>query len=322
MNTISAVSTLLKPLETNSSLGLFLKDTCGCAISRLALARSKDEKKEIILSETSESATFYFAAPLLSKVFKEGFSKIEKNPELIKSAQILSTFSFVLPLIYSIPKIRNYITEKSTGKKDFIAVIGLKNENKHQENKNDDNIFKKTIKTMLSLFSMSSLLLLSCKNKKIYNKFEPLIRKFNKLLEFNKNSDLKLAHYAGLIYPISISGYLNSARDKYEKQENIRRFSVSVPLLLAGDKIIEKPIYKYFDKKFSTSNLKDNKILSYDEILKLPDNIKKQALKSKNFAFGLNFLISTIFVGLGVSLLNRIQTKKSYNKDNNLNKAE
>ena len=316
---ISAITAnILKPLETSSSFGLFVRDLGGCLSSRLLLARSKDERKEIILSETSESATFYFIAPLLSKMFSGFFSKLEKNPELVKSAQILSTFSFVLPFIYSIPKIRNYITEKLTGKNDFASVIGLKNENQKKENINSTDVFKNIGRIALSLFSTSLLLLLSCKNKKIFNKLEPLIKKFNKSLEFNKNGDLKLAHYASLIYPISILGYLNSSRDKYEKMENIRRFSVSVPLLLAGDKVIEKPIYKYFDKKFKTSNLKNNKILSYDEILKLPDNIKKQALKSKNFAFGLNFLTSTILVGLGVSLLNRIQTKKSYNKDNNL----
>ncbi len=321
---INAVTSVLKPLETSSSLGLFARDTGGCLLSRLSLSRSKQERKEISLSEISESLIFYFSAPLLAKLSGKIMPYLTKNPELIKTGQILSTFGIILPLVYAIAPLRNLMTLSQTGQDEFVSVIGLKEDKKEAKSQDAKAKAKDLIKNM-GLISLAALLsvpaLISvCKNEKIYNSIKPIIEKFNKNLGFNKEGDLKLMHYAALIYPASILGYFKASRDKYEKWENARRFSVTVPLLFLGDKVIEKPIHKFFDKKFNTSVMDKNGIKSYDEILKMPNNVKNQFFKTKNWAFGLNFLVSTILVAGGVALLNRIQTKKNYEKENNLNK--
>ncbi len=322
---IEAVASILKPLETSSSIGLFARDTGGCLLSRLSLSRTNQERKEVSFAEISESAIFYFLAPFLAKLSGNIFSKITKNPELSKTSQILSTFAIVLPFVYSIAPLRNLTTLNKTGQDEFVSVVGLKKEDKKEDkskeakNKAKDLIEKMSIISSAGLLTMAGLLL-SCKNEKIYNLLKPVMEKFNKSFGFNENNSLKLMHYAALIYPASILGYFKASRDKYEKMENTRRFSVTVPLLFLGDKVIEKPIYKFFDKKFNTSVMDNGSIKSYNEILKMPDSIKNQFLKTKNWAFGLNFLVSTILVAGGVALLNRIQTKKNYEKENNLNK--
>ncbi len=319
MNILPITTKILKPLETSSSLGLFARDTGGCLISRLLMSRTKQERKEVSFLEISESLIFYFLAPIISKIFSGLYSKIS-NQKIAKTAQIVSVFGLLLPLVYSIAPLRNLITLKTTGQNEFLSVVGLaKNKEKTDVNKTKEkniNLIKKSaVVSALSLLT-SSALLLSSKSNKLNKKINPFLDKFNKI--FNLDNGLNLLHYGALIYPASILGYLQASRDKYEKMENIRRFSVSVPLLLFGDKLIEKPIYKGFDKLFKTSVFENNKIKSYDEILKIKDN--KQLLKSKNFGFALNFLTSTVFVALGVGLLNRIETKKNYEKENNLNK--
>ena len=345
---------LLKPLETSSSIGMFVRDTAGCLIARLGLARSREEAKEITFAETTESAIFYFSAPALAKgsakiiskalkLNKDEFSKplneLEnlksitsdnlKNIKLGKFAQIASTFSIILPFVFGIAPVRNLLTLADSGKNKFTNLIWLdkqtKSKNKNNENKNEALIkAKKLTKKLITAggicLGLTGAVLGVSKNDKIYQKIEPSLTKFIKSLEFTKTGDLQTAHYAALIYPVSILGYFISCRDKYEVFENARRFSVTVPLLFLGEKIFQNPIYKFFDKKFKT-NVMDSKgkIKSYDDILKLSKETQKQMLKSKNYSYGITFLINTIAIAGAVALLNRIQTKKMYNKENNLN---
>ena len=316
---INIATNILKPLETSSAMGLFARDTGGCLLSRLSLSRTAQERKEVGIAEVSESAIFYFLAPALVKLFSKIYPKITK-PEVAKTSQLLSAFGLILPAVYAIAPLKNIATLASSGHDEFTSVVGLKNtDNKpktEEAKEKTKNIIINSAKIALFSLLASLSLILSCKNETIYNKAQPILSKINKI--FDANNGLKLIHYASLIYPVSILGYINSSRDKYEKMENVRRFSVSVPLLLFGDKFIEKPLHKFFDKKFNTSVFENNKIKSYDEILKMKNN--KQFLKSKNCAFGLNFLTSTVFVAAGVALLNRIQTKRHFNKDNKENR--
>ncbi len=320
----------IKLLEASTSCAMFLKDTGGCLVPKLALSRSKDETREIIFQETSESAIFYFSAPILAKTMSKFFSNAKgiKAQKLAKFSKIASVFGIILPMIYSIAPIRNYLTYKKTNKDKFSSVIALNNykhsENPNEENKeNKENKIKNLIKKLglISLTTLSSTFLLNLlsKNKTFYKAIEPVLDKTIKHFDFTKTNDLTTKHYAALIYPVSILSYLNSSRDKYEKNENIRRFSITVPLMLFGDKIIEKPIYKTCDKLFNTNLIKNNKIMTYDEISKLTKNksmsLKSKTLKSKNIAMLSTFLINTVLIAGAVSLLNRIKTKQDYQKD-------
>jgi len=336
---------VLKTLETSSSIGMFVRDTGGCLISRLGLSRSKDESREIAIAELSESALFYFSAPILAKASANLFSKkynIEKdlftsnikdlknvdkntlkNIKLGKFGQILSVFSIILPAVFLIAPIRNNVTLDETGKKKFVSVVGLENNENKDKNKKQEKIgLNKSLNLIkkLSLISAASLALTAgflgiSKNKDIYEKIEPFIDKIIKHFDFTKTGGLELLHYGALIYPVSIASYFWASRDKYEKMENIRRFSITVPLLFFGEKLIQNPIYKYFDKKFNTNIFDGKNIKTYKEIFKLPDIQKNSAIKAKNWAYGLTFFINTMAIAAAVALLNRIQTKKKYKKD-------
>lgn len=331
---------ILKTLETSSSIGMFARDTGGCLVARLGLSRSKDESREISFAELSESALFYFSAPSLAKGTSNLFAKaynIDKDqfkssvkylknidPKQLmkikagKFGQILTTFGVILPVIYAIAHVRNLLTYSETGKNKFTSVVGLENTDKTKKREEArsklSNLAKKlglisagTITAGLGLTGLA-------KNPKAGKILEPIFDKTIKYFEFTPKGDLELAHYGALIYPASIAGYFNASRDKYEKMENARRFSITVPLLFFGEKLIQNPIHKTFDKIFKTNVMENGQIKSYKEILKMPDN--KKLIKSKNWAYGLTFVINTMAIAAAVALLNRFETKRQFQKNN------
>ncbi len=340
MNGIAISTKILKGMETSSSVGMFVRDTGGCLIPKLAISRSKEETKEIAFTETAESALFYFSAPaavkLTNNYFKnkyqtgsrlmsmpiENINSISqeklKNIKLAKFGKIASVFSIVLPLVYAIAPVRNYMTLNKSGKKEFTEVVGLKEKIK-EEKKGEDkakSLIKKLILAALGGLTLTSGILTAAKNDNFYKKIEPALTSIVKHFDFTKTNDLKLSHYGAFIYPVSIASYFYASRDKYERKENARRFSVTVPLLFFGERLIEKPIYKGFDKLFNTQVMQNGIVKSYDEILKLPEKLQKQYLKSKNFSYASTFLMNTIAIGAAVALLNRIATKKQYEREN------
>lgn len=342
-NGLSVTTNILKTLATSSSIGMFARDTGGCLISRLALSRSHDESREISIAELSESVIFYFSAPLLAKGTAKMFSKVYdvnrnlfstplkdlkntdsavlKKIKLGKFGQIVTTFGLILPAIFAIAPIRNMVTLAKSQKDKFTSVVALdknkKNTNTTQEAKDKS---KKLLKTLSKISAVSigitAGILALAKNKKIYNAIEPGITKIVKGLEFTKSGDLELMHYGALIYPVSIASYFYASRDKYEVMENVRRFSITVPLLFGGEKLIQNPIHKFFDKKFGTNVIDKNGIKSYSDILKLPSKQRDKLLKTKNWAYGLTFLINTMAIAAAVAALNRFETKRNFERDN------
>ena len=341
---LGVATNILKTLETSSSIGMFARDTGGCLISRLGLSRSKDESREISIAELSESAMFYFSAPILAKATANVFSKTYninkdqftssikdlknsvdtntlKKIKLAKFGQIATVFGLILPAVFAIAPIRNMVTLSKSGKNQFTSVVGLeniKNEEQRKEAKDKSiNLFKKLgIVSTATMGAALGILALS-KNKNFYKAAEPIIDKVVKHLDFTKSGDLKLMHYGALIYPVSIASYFYASRDKYEVMENIRRFSITVPLLFWGEKLIQNPIHKFFDKKFGTNVMDKNGIKSYKDILKMPLEQRNKHLKTKNWAYGLTFFINTMAIAAAVAGLNRFETKRNFEKDNN-----
>lgn len=340
---LRVATNVLKTLETSSSIGMFARDTGGCLISRLGLSRSKDEASEVGFSELSESAIFYFSAPVAAKAASSVFSKannitkeqlstpfselkniqdknVLKSIKIGKFSQLASTFSLILPLVFSIAPLRNLMTLSKSGKKDFVSVVGLENKNEDKNAIEAKTKAKKLAKTLgltaLAGFTAAGAAGAVLKNSnKIYKKAEPILDKTLKHLDFTKTCDLETAHYGALIYPVSIASYFYASRDKYEAKENARRFSITVPLMFFGEKLIQNPIYKKFDKIFKTNVFNNGDIKSYKEILKAPQAEQKQMLKSKNWAYGLTFGINTLAIAAAVSLLNRIATKQNFERD-------
>lgn len=342
-NSLKIFTNILKPLETSSSIGMFARDTGGCLISRLGLSRSKDESKEISFVELSESAVFYFGAPLISKASSKVYSRllnVDNNKfvlpfkdlknldnktiqkiKLGKFSRIFTTFGLILPFIFAIGPLRNILTYSQTGKEKFTKVVGLEKNEKDEKHKQESkqkvtNLLKKMSLISLAAVSFGLAIMSSYNNPKIYKKIEPLVNFVTKHLDFTSTSDLTLAHYGALIYPVSIAGYFYASRDKYEKMENARRFSITVPLLFFGEKLIQNPIYRFFDKKFNTKVYENKNIKSYNEIMKMPSSKRDKFLKTKNFAYALTFLINTMAIAGAVSLLNRFETRRQFNKDN------
>ena len=341
MSGVLGAANILKTLETSSSVGMFARDTGGCLISRLSLSRTPDESREISFAELTESAIFYFSSPALAKACAGVFGG-KKNKDLIsapledlknlspeslkkvklaKFSRIVSTFGIILPLVWGIAPVRNQITYSESGKDEFVSVVGLKKEEKKKHRKeagkNTLNLVKKIGLVSVGIVGAGLGLAMASKNKSVYKKTEPFIDRTVKLLDFTKDGDLKLAHYGALIYPASIAGYFMASRDKYEVMENARRFSITVPLLFFGEKLIQNPIYNFFDKKFKT-NVRDKNgdIKSYSEIFKMPEKKKLAHLKSKNFSYGLTFFTNTMLIAAAVALLNRVETKRKYRRVN------
>ena len=283
----------------------------------------------------------------INEIKDVGANKL-KDIKLAKFGQIMTTFALILPFVFAIAPVRNILTYANSGKEKFTNVVGLKKENKKvnqipeifkdfyaldqkQEDKNlkkqeAEQKVKKLIAKLatISIVSLGAItsILTAAKNDKIYDIIKPIISKTVKTFDFTKTGDLKLAHYGAFIYPVSIASYFYASRDKYERHENARRFSITVPLLFFGEKLIENPIHKCFDKLFNTKIIENNVIKSYDEILKLPQSMQKQYLKAKNCSYGLTFLINTMAIGAAVGILNRIATKKRYDKENIPNKLQ
>ena len=343
MCSLSLATTVLKNLETSSSIGMFARDTGGCLVSRLGLSRSKDESKEISFAELSESAIFYFSAPMLAKMSAGGFAKANgitkeqlttnfkdlsklkdnktiKAAKLGKFAQIGTTFSLILPMVFGIAPLRNIMTLAGSGKKEFTTVVGLENKNNIKQKQEAKNKASKLIKNLgvaaLTGIGATLGLAAAAKNKNIYKNFEPILNKTIKHFDFTKNGDLKLSHYGALIYPVSIASYFYASRDKYEKLENARRFSITVPLMFFGEKFIQNPIYKKFDKIFKTNVYNNGDIKTYKDIFKLPKPEQSKMLKAKNWSYALTFTTNTMAIAGAVALLNRIATKQKFEREN------
>lgn len=341
MNSIGLVTRVLQPLETSSSIGMFVRDTGGCLISRLAISRSSDESREISIAEIAESCLFYFSTPFLAKRTADIYSKslnidkklmtsslneitnidnrIKKNIKLGKFAQIMTTLGIILPLVFAIAPVRNMVTLGKTGKDKFVNVVDL--DKSKQEQKSEEarqkilNLVKKLGLSAIGILGTTFGILAFSKNNNFYKTVEPLINKVIKHFDFTKTGDLELKHYGALIYPVSIASYFYASRDKYEVQENIRRFSVTVPLLFFGEKLIQNPIYKTADKIFNTNVFNNGNIKSYKDIKEFELSKRNKSLKAKNLAYGLTFFINTMAIAMGVALLNRYKTKTLYEQE-------
>ena len=341
MNGIGLAGNILKTLETSSSFGMFARDTGGCLISRLAISRSGDESREISIAELTESALFYFSAPFLAKGTAGMFAKkmeiekdlmlkpvkdiekldfsVRKKIKLGKFGQIASTVGLILPAVFAIAPLRNMVTLGKTGKENFTNVIEL-DKTKHEQKIEQAKEKTKSLCKKLAIISAGILgttigFLTFAKNKNFYKKTEPFVNKTIKHFDFTKSGDLELMHYGALIYPVSIASYFYASRDKYEVMENARRFSVTVPLMFFGEKLIQNPIHKKADKIFGTNIFNNGNIKSYDEILKMPEDVRKKSVRAKNLAYGSTFFINTMAIAAGVALLNRYETQKRYKNE-------
>lgn len=167
MTNLSISTKILKSLETSSSIGMFSRDTGGALLAKLSLARSKDEAKELSFSEISESILFYFSAPAMAKISTKIYSSVYniskktvtaplntlkainpqtlKNIKLGKFGKIASVFSVILPLIFAVPPARNIMTYFRTGKTNFTAVVGLKEDKTETHKKEAKQRMKKLI---------------------------------------------------------------------------------------------------------------------------------------------------------------------------------
>jgi hypothetical protein len=338
INPLPLATRILYPLETNVSTGMFLRDTGGCLLSKLAVSRSKDETREISFAELSESAIFYFSVPLLAGVLsKQMGAFLKQSPGLIgknikelshldqstlesiksaKLAKIGIAFSLLLPAIYAIAPLRNILTLSVTGKEEFLNVIGLKNKHKARRKEHAKEKAISFIKLM-GLYALGGLgltfsLIAAQKIKATKQLIQPINNFLLKHLDFEGQAGLSLKQLGFLIMPVSIKSYFDASRDRYEVFENARRFLITIPMMFFGQDFVEKKIYKFFDRRFGSQLSQGNKITSFDDILKMPKNLQAKNLKAKNWSIALAFLINTMGIAFAVGVLNRLSTKRNY----------
>jgi len=341
MTNLNAITKVLYRVENSTSLGMFLRDTGGCLCSRLALSRSKDESREVFFVESSESAVFYFAVTPLTKLCSKISSKaLNVNPhklskplvntgkamnkaainlKLAKTFKIGATFSILLPLIYGIVPMRNLITLSKSGKDEFITVIELKQKQKSirkaEARKKEKNLISTLAKISLAGLALTTGAVTLAKRPAIFNKIEPAINKIIKHFDFKGDSGLTTKQLGFLIMPVSVASYFAASRDKYETWENIRRFTITLPMMFFGQNIVEKSVYKFFDKIHGSSLATAKGITSYDEILKMPASKRAKSLKSKNCSIATAFFINTMAIAAAVAALNVISTKNKFKKE-------
>ncbi len=65
-------------METDASLALFMRDTGGCLVPKLAVSRIIDEAREITFAELAESVIFYFSIAPIAILTEKLFSKAIK----------------------------------------------------------------------------------------------------------------------------------------------------------------------------------------------------------------------------------------------------
>ena len=350
MNNLSLATNILKTMETDASLALFMRDTGGCLAPKLAVSRSIDEAREISFAELAESVIFYFSIKPIARITSKIFSKVLntpakdimlglkaidkpteqaiKNVKLAKLGRIGVSFSILLPLIYAIAPVRNLITLSKTGKEEFVSVVNLKRKHKNQgkgkglhkaekqlsqdkAKEKSINLLKKLGAIALTGIATTVGFMSLAKNPAIFKKVEPFINKVIKNIDFSSKNEATLKQFGYLIMPVSVGSYLAASRDKFEVFENIQRFAITIPMMFFGQNAIEKRIYKFFDKKFGSDLASGKSLKSYEEILKQAKNQAKN-LKSKNWSIALAFLINTSLMATAVGLLNRISTKKRY----------
>ncbi|MGD9581235.1 MAG: hypothetical protein AB7V50_07670 [Vampirovibrionia bacterium] len=343
MTNLSLAAKIFQPLETSTSIGMFARDTGGCLVPKLAVSRSIDEARELTFVEASESAIFYFSITPIAMMFSalasklldvkpeqlaktiENINQTPKNLKLAKFGKIAATFSILLPLIYGIAPARNLITLSKTAKEDFVSVINLKNESNGKQNKlkikkEADLKAKKEAKNLLTKLAgiatgglaLTFGIIKAAKNPAIFKKLEPLLNKTVKHFDFEGNAGLSLKQLGFLIMPVSIGSYFAACRDRFEVLENIQRFCITIPMMFFGQDIVEKNIYKFFDKKWGSTLALNKGISTYKEILEMPVAKQIVNLKSKNWAIASAFLINTSAIALAVGILNRISTKRRY----------
>lgn len=347
-SSLPLASKILFPLETNVSAGMFLRDTGGCLLSRLAVSRSKDETREISFAELAESLIFYFsitpvaalASKLIGKTLKADkkylarniheLSKLNKNildkVKLAKIGKIGLTFSLLLPAIYAIAPLRNILTESINGKNKFTSVVGLDQhhqhrrslENKEQAHQKARQFIKKMLGYAAAGATLTAIFMAAHSIPALRNKIQPVTDGIIKHFDFKGKAGLTLKQLGFLIMPVSVKSYFDASRDKYEVFENIRRFSITIPMMFFGQDFIEKRIYKLFDKIYKSNLAQSSGITTYKDILKFPVKEQAASLKAKNWSITLAFMINTLGLALAVALLNRYSTKKNYQRETSL----
>lgn len=341
MNNLSLATKFLYSLENSASAGMFLRDTGGCLIPKVAVARSLDEVREVSFAEIAESFIFYFSITPIAYFFSKLFAKMQnidlknlskplsalkdqnsqplKSYKLAKLGKIAATFSILLPLIYAIAPLRNLITLANSGKEQFTAVVNLNNDYKPRNRHKAKQKLKKFLSNIITVAGLgltaTAGLFLLAKNPNIFEKIQPFVDKTIKHFDFKGNAGLTLKQLGFLVMPVSIASYFAASRDKYEVLENARRFMITVPMMFFGQDFVEKSIYKYFDKLFHSTLASSKGIKTYDEILKLPPVERAINLKSKNWSIAVAFLINTMAIAGVVGLLNRITTKKNFMRE-------
>lgn len=264
----------------------FIADTAGVYAPKAITKRTWPHMFEETFLELVEDVSFYFMLPLLGmaglgKVFgrlaKANASEIERigiaTPQLLKkfaeplsknlvgakAGMLLAGLALAGGYEYLITPVRNMLTARWFGAKNFTAVAGLEKARMQVKNDEVDPVAKGKKRIRQVGIITGALLGASLVLPKLIRSSSFLENGFRKVLKFvdfggtvDKTGKLVNGYdiskgLLALVIGSGVVSYIDSARDSLERKETIGRLGLVVPYLLFGKELLGNLIAKVYE---------------------------------------------------------------------------
>lgn len=161
---------------------IFLSKIFGNALPRIGITRNREERKEVAFNESTQTAAFFLALPILSRLFNPvqgsfaGLSaaKVAMRNEaafartgglalqklkLAKLGKSMGVYSIIMALMIAMPYIRNWRTIKATGFSDYKQIVssGGKRKPTPEERRQAETVNRKNVTIIKGLLGVGVL---------------------------------------------------------------------------------------------------------------------------------------------------------------------
>lgn len=271
----------------------------------------------------------------LEKIYQEGGTGLLKKALPHRLATLLASIVFTAVCgEYILLFLKNLMTlnVNKTGSFNDLANLNNKSISSPPINTQVKEKAHKRIKQLLILSSgilISSFALMKSKGlntliSKLANKYKPDNRlgKLIHSLDFDYSrgkAAMKFPAHLALYMGISFIGYLDSARNKLERQEVATRLPLIMGYMLVGQSLISKILNKTIFKNPDIHN-QDTQTLLKNLFQKNENNLSKhlkqqKILPQKLLATFLPYIIGGGIVSFGVAMLSRLLTQNRFDKN-------
>jgi hypothetical protein len=301
-----------------------LKEVVGINLPKVAVTRSKDERRDAFYSEFGNTVGFFGAGVALDQL---GIRIL--NPQTLKKqgafaarwgviGRSAALFSTIFAILWAMPFVRNYLTARQTGSVNFTQVIGARQSNQFPNPDLQKPLaeYKRKALTILGLGLVGSAFALGGARLAVAKKWgrQTVNRWFRNKQGWVHNLVLKdgrFANFAGLPALLfwgvpAYGGWIQASRDNYERKEQLLKF-FNFTACFFGPALA---LQKYYKKKLQTV-AGPKAELSYQYINQhLGGTIREQALKIWAAKGGFSLLSSIVLLGTMPQLINIYLTKR------------